>query len=123
MNIFSRIKNRLVRATGFSTAGLRAAWRHEEAFRFECVLALVMLPLAVWLGDTFLARALLIGCCLLVMLVELLNSAIEAVVDQVTEEYAELAGRAKDLGSAAVMLSMFVTLLVWAGVALDRWWI
>jgi len=122
MNIFRRIKNRLVNATRYSIAGFSAAWRNEEAFRFEAAAVLVLLPAAFWVGETFQVRALLIGSCLLVMLVELLNSAIEAVVDEVTAEYTELAGRAKDLGSAAVMLSIFIALAIWLGVMFDRWW-
>lgn len=122
MNIFQRIINRLINATRYSVAGLSAAWRNEEAFRFECVMAFILLPAACWLGETFQVRALLVGSCLLVIVVELLNSAVEAVVDQVTTEYTELAGRAKDLGSAAVMLSIFLMLLVWGGVVIDRWW-
>ena len=122
MNIFRRIKNRLVNATRYSIAGFSAAWRNEEAFRFEAAAVLVLLPAAFWVGETFQVRALLIGSCLLVMVVELLNSAIEAVVDEVTAEYTELAGRAKDLGSAAVMLSIFIALAIWLGVMFDRWW-
>ena len=122
MNILQRIKHRLVNATRYSLAGIRAAWHNEEAFRFEFALALILMPAAFWLGESFLVRSLLMGSWLLVMVVEILNSALEAVVDQVTSEYTELAGRAKDMGSAAVMLSIIITVLVWLGVILDRWW-
>ena len=112
---------RIVDATSFSAAGLRAAWRWEEAFRQELVLAIVLAPVALWVGQTALQRAALIGCCLLVLVVELLNSAIEAVVDRVGMERHELAGRAKDMGSAAVLLSLLLTLLVWGTVAWQHW--
>jgi len=111
---------RLLAATGYSLAGLRAAWRHEAAFRQEVVLALVLAPLAFWLGETSLQRLLLLGSCLLVLVVELLNSAIEAVVDRIGPELHELSGRAKDLGSAAVFLSLLLAAAAWAVVALER---
>ncbi|MFO1356749.1 MAG: diacylglycerol kinase [Gammaproteobacteria bacterium] len=111
---------RLLAATGYSLAGLRAAWRHEAAFRQEVVLALVLAPLAFWLGQTSLQRLLLLGSCLLVLVVELLNSAIEAVVDRIGPELHELSGRAKDLGSAAVFLSLLLAAAAWAVVALER---
>lgn len=111
---------RLVAATGFSMAGFRAAWRVEEAFRQEVMLAAVLVPAATWLGQTMLQRALLVGTCLLVLVVELLNSAVEAVVDRVGDELHVLSGQAKDMGSAAVLLSLALTVLVWAAVAWDR---
>lgn len=111
---------RLVAATGFSMAGFRAAWRGEEAFRQEVMLAAVLVPAAIWLGQTMLQRALLVGTCLLVLVVELLNSAVEAVVDRVGDELHVLSGQAKDMGSAAVLLSLALTVLVWAAVAWDR---
>jgi len=111
---------RLLAATGYSLAGLRAAWRHEAAFRQEVVLALVLAPLAFWLGETSLQRLLLLGSCLLVLIVELLNSAIEAVVDRIGPDLHELSGRAKDLGSAAVFLSLLLATAAWACVALER---
>lgn len=122
MGLFERVRTRVVKATGYSLAGLQAAWRNEEAFRFEVVIALLLFPVAVWLSESYVTFALLGGSLMLVMVVELLNSAIEAVVDQVTSEYAELAGRAKDLGSAAVLVSILLTLLVWIAVVFDRWW-
>ncbi|WP_026223695.1 diacylglycerol kinase [Methylosarcina fibrata] len=103
---------RLFNACLFSAAGFKATWTHEEAFRQEVLLFVVTTPLAIWLGETVIEKLLLIGSVVLVLLVELLNSAIEAVVDRVGLERHELSGRAKDIGSAAVMLS-----LVWAGVS------
>lgn len=102
---------RLVNACFFSIAGFKATWQHEEAFRQEVMLFLVSTPLAIWLGETAMEKVLLIGSVVLVLLVELLNSAVEAVVDRVGFEHHELSGRAKDIGSAAVMLS-----LIWAGI-------
>ncbi len=102
---------RLINACFFSVAGFKATWQHEEAFRQEVMLLLVTTPLALVLGDTALEKVLLIGSVVLVLLVELLNSAVEAVVDRVGFEHHELSGRAKDIGSAAVMLS-----LIWAAV-------
>jgi len=111
---------RLVAATGYSAAGLRAAWRSEEAFRQEAVLAMALLPVALWLGQTMLQRALLVGVCLLVVVVELLNSAVEAVVDRIGPDLHELSGQAKDMGSAAVLLSLLLAALTWGAVAWDR---
>jgi diacylglycerol kinase (ATP) len=104
---------RLVNATFFSIAGLRAAWRNEAAFRQECALAAVLTPAAFWVGQTAVERSLLIGTCWLVLVVELLNSAVEAVVDRVGTDHHKLSGRAKDLGSAAVFVSLALTALVW----------
>jgi diacylglycerol kinase (ATP) len=104
---------RLVNATFFSFAGLRAAWRNEAAFRQECALAAVLTPAAFWVGQTAVERSLLIGACWLVLIVELLNSAVEAVVDRVGTDHHKLSGRAKDLGSAAVFVSLALTALVW----------
>jgi diacylglycerol kinase (ATP) len=111
---------RIIRAWGFSMLGFRAAWRHESAFRQEAVLALLLAPLAFWIGRTPLEWSLLLGCLLLVMMVELLNSALEAVVDRIGDEPHELSGRAKDLGSAAVFLALLLTCLVWALLAYQR---
>jgi diacylglycerol kinase (ATP) len=111
---------RLVSATRYSLAGLRAAWRHEAAFRQECALAAILIPAGLWLGRSAVERALLIGVCLLVLVVELLNSAIEAVVDRIGPESHALSGRAKDLGSAAVLMSLMLAAIVWALVAWQR---
>jgi diacylglycerol kinase (ATP) len=104
---------RLLRATGYSLAGLKSCMRHEAAFRQELALSLVAVPFALWLGRTGVERALLIGSVLLVLVVELLNTAVEVVVDRVSEESHVLSGRAKDLGSAAVMLALLNALVVW----------
>jgi len=105
---------RLINAARYSLAGLAAALRHEEAFRQELVLAAILIPSGVMLGKTGVERALLVGGVLLVLIVELANSAIEATVDRVSPEEHALAKRAKDLGSAAVMLSLLSAAAVWA---------
>ena len=104
---------RIINATGYSFKGLAAAWRHEEAFRQELLLCLALTPLALWLGETGLERAVLVAVLVLVVLVELINSAIEAVVDRFGGELHELSGRAKDIGSAAVFVSLWNVVLVW----------
>jgi len=104
---------RLVRAAGFSWQGLRAAARHEAAFRQELLASLVLVPLALWLGEGAVEKALLLASWLLVPLVELLNSAIEAVVDRIGGEPHALSGRAKDMGSAAVLLALLNAAAVW----------
>ncbi len=104
---------RLVTATRCSLAGLRAAWRNEAAFRQEAVAAVILLPTALWLGTNAVETVLLAGTVLLVLIVELLNSAIEATIDRIGPERHELSGRAKDLGSAAVMLSLALCALTW----------
>ena len=111
---------RVVRAFGYSAKGLRAAYKKESAFRQELILAIVMIPAGVWLGRNAVERALLIGSVLLVLVVELLNSAVEATVDRGGQERNELAGRAKDMGSAAVLVSMLNVLLVWGLIAWER---
>jgi len=109
---------RLVRAFGYSLRGLAAAFRHEAAFRQELAATLVLVPLALWLGENGVERALLAGSWLLVPVVELLNSGLEAIVDRASPEHHELAGRAKDMGSAAVLLAIGLAGLVWALVLL-----
>lgn len=110
---------RIIKATGYSWAGLKAAFTCEAAFRQELALSAVLVPLAFWLGSSGVERALLIGSVMLVLMVELLNSAIEAVVDRISDEHHELAGRAKDIGSAAVFISLLNVALVWSLVLLD----
>jgi len=105
---------RLINATRYSLAGLAAALRYEDAFRQEVMLAAILVPSGVVLGKTGVERALLVGSVLLVLVVELLNSAIEATVDRVSLDDHNLAKRAKDLGSAAVMLSLLNIAVVWA---------
>lgn len=112
--------NRIIKACGYSIAGLKAAWREEAAFRQESLLMIVMVPLAFWLGETVLEQMLLIAVCVLVVIIELINSAIEAVVDRISDEHHVLSGRAKDIGSAAVFVSILLVVVVWCGVALDR---
>jgi len=94
-------------------AGLRAAIRHEEALRIELFLFCLLAPLGLWLGHTPVERVLLVGSLLLVLIVELLNSAVEAVVDRVGLEHHELSGRAKDIGSAAVFVALVTVGLTW----------
>ncbi|MCE1238640.1 MAG: diacylglycerol kinase [Azonexaceae bacterium] len=98
---------------GYSRDGLRSAWKNEAAFREEAMLAAIALPLALFLGKTGVDRALLVGSVLLVLIVEILNSAVEAVVDKASPEKHELAKRAKDMGSAAVLLSLINVLAIW----------
>ncbi len=105
---------RIVNAFGYSTSGLAAAYRNEAAFRQEVLLAAVMIPLALYLPATGPGKALMIGSVMLVLVVELLNSAIEAVVDRVSLEHHALAKRAKDIGSAAVMLALVSVPITWA---------
>lgn len=104
---------RILNAAGYSWAGLRAAFSHEDAFRQEVLLVLVCVPMALALEPSAIGRALLIGTLMLVLIVELLNSAIEAVVDRISLENNPLAKIAKDMGSAAVLLSLLTTICVW----------
>jgi len=104
---------RIWKAFNYSLDGLRAAIRHEDAFRQEILLALVLIPLALFYPHTALEKAALIACVLLVLIVELINSAIEAVVDRVSLERHELAKRAKDIGSAAVLITLINLAAVW----------
>ncbi|MDH4275075.1 MAG: diacylglycerol kinase [Gammaproteobacteria bacterium] len=105
---------RVIKAAGYSWAGIKAAWINEAAFRQEAALAAVLIPVGAWLGKTGTERALLIGCVLLVLIVELLNSAVEATVDRIGMERNPLSGRAKDFGSAAVLFSLINVAVVWA---------
>jgi diacylglycerol kinase (ATP) len=112
--------DRIVRAVGHSASGLRMAYTGESAFRQETWLAVLMLPAAFWLGRNWEQTALLAGSVLLVMIVELLNSGIEAVVDRVSYERHELSKRAKDIASAAVLLSLLLCASVWAAALWQR---
>jgi diacylglycerol kinase (ATP) len=112
--------DRIWHATFNSVDGVRAAFRSESAFRQELVLAAVMLPLSAWLGRTWVERSLLAGSVLLVLIVELLNSGIEAVVDRVSMDLHELSKRAKDYGSAAVMLSLVLCAGIWLSAIIQR---
>lgn len=107
---------RLYKASVYSWQGLLAAFRHEQAFRLEIYILLVLVPVAFYLSDAPLERALMIGSWLFVMTIELINSAIEAVVDRFGGEHHELSGRAKDIGSAAVFVALVIVVVIWAGV-------
>ena len=104
---------RFVNAIRYSSQGLSAAYKNEEAFRQEVWAAVVLIPVALWLALPGLTKALMIAAVVLVLIVELINSGIEAVVDRISNEHHPLAGRAKDVGSAAVMLAMINCLVVW----------
>jgi len=110
----------VIKALGYSVKGLTAALRHEEAFRLELIAGVVMVPLALWLGRSGIERALMVGSLLLVLIVELVNSAIEAVVDRVGVEHHQLSGRAKDIGSAAVFMALVNVAAVWGLILWDR---
>ncbi len=105
---------RLFNALGYSRDGIAAAWKNEAAFREEVILAAVAIPLAFYLGKTGVERALLVGSIVFILIVEILNSAVEAVVDKASPEKHDLAKRAKDMGSAAVLLSLVNAALIWA---------
>jgi diacylglycerol kinase (ATP) len=104
---------RLIMATGYSLAGFRSAFAGEAAFRQELLLCVIMIPLGLWLGDNGIERALLVGCLLLVLIVELLNTAVESVVDRTGLELHVLAKRAKDIGSAAVFVALANVVVIW----------
>lgn len=112
--------NRIFHASRHSAAGLASACRHESAFRQELWLAVFLLPASLWLGRTPFESALLAGAVLLVLIVELLNSAVEAVVDRISLDLHDLSKRAKDYGSAAVLLSLLLCAGLWIAVAWER---
>lgn len=105
---------RVWNALFYSVEGFKAAYRHEDAFRQECLLAIVLIPLACFMPASGVGKALMIASILLVLIVELLNSAVEATVDRISLENHQLAKRAKDIGSAAVFLSLINVAVVWA---------
>lgn len=109
-------------STRYSIKGLRAAFQHEAAFRQELGVIVLLLPLSIWLARHPVEVVLLMGSCLLVLIVELINSAIESVVDRIGDEPHELSGRAKDMGSAAVMLTLILAGAVWAVLVWQRFW-
>lgn len=116
---------RIINATGYSMKGLKSAWVNEAAFRQELLLILLLMPLAFWIGDSLNEILLLVCISWLVVIVEVLNSAIEAVVDRIGSEHHELSGRAKDLGSAAVFIALALNALVWGALVgrnLLGWW-
>lgn len=121
-NVVSRGPRQILLALRYSLKGLAAAYRHEASFRLEAQLFVVLAPLALWLGQGSLEKAWLVASLLLVLMAELLNGAIEAVVDKTTPEFHELAGRAKDMGSAAVFLCMLNVTLSFGLIVLPRLW-
>lgn len=112
---------RIINAAGYSWKGYKAAWQHEAAFRQEVILGTVGTVVALLLPVSILAKLVLIGSMVLVIIVELLNSAIEAVVDRFGEEWHTLCGRAKDMGSAAVLLALLWSLAVWIALLVESW--
>lgn len=104
---------RIAKALGYSLAGLKLAYQHEAAIRQETWLMVVLIPLGLYLGHSNIERILLVGAVFLVFIVELLNSAVEAAVDHTSIDHHKLAGRAKDIGSAAVFMAIMLFLLVW----------
>ncbi len=111
--------NRVWHAFGYSLAGLRAGW-HEKAFQQEAVAAVVLVPLSFWLGQTWIETSLLIGTVVFVMVVELLNTGLESAIDRVGPEWHDLSKRAKDMGSAAVLMSLLLCVGVWAAAVYVR---
>ncbi|MET0002861.1 MAG: diacylglycerol kinase [gamma proteobacterium symbiont of Ctena orbiculata] len=111
---------RLANALGWSMKGLTATFEHEEAFRQEVYLLILLVPLGFWLGNNGVERALLVAPLLIVLIVELINSAIESVVDRISDEKHKLSGRAKDQGSAAVLISLLLVVLCWGSVLAGR---
>jgi len=111
---------RIINAAGHSMHGLQGTWRTEAAFRQECLLLCILFPLAIWLGETSVQIAILLMSCIIVLIVELLNTAIEVAIDRVGMERHELSGKAKDVASAAVLLSLIQVALVWGLVAWER---
>ena len=112
--------SRMWHAFGYSVAGLRSGWG-ETAFRQEALAAIVMIPLAFWVGQTWVETALLAGSVMLVMMVELLNTGIETAIDRIGPEWHDLSKRAKDMGSAAVLLSLVLCAGIWLAAAWARW--
>ena len=110
----------IIKAVIWSLAGIKAAWKNEQAFRWEAAIVLLMMPVGLWLGRTAVERALLIASSMSILITELLNSAVEAVVDRIGPERHELSKRAKDLGSAAAFISMITAAIVWGLIAYER---
>lgn len=110
----------IIKAVIWSMAGIKAAWKNEQAFRWEAAIVLLMMPVGLWLGRTAVERALLIAFSMSILITELLNSAVEAVVDRIGPERHELSKRAKDLGSAAAFISMITAAFVWGLIAYGR---
>jgi len=117
----SRGPRQMLQALRYSRQGLIAAFRFESSFRLEAWLFLPLAPLSMWLGQTAVERALLFGALVLILAAELLNGAVEAIVDKTTPEFHELAGRSKDMGSAAVLLCMLNAGAIWSLILLPRY--
>ena len=115
-NIFRHIQNALI----YSWGGFKAAWGNEMSFRTEVIVIALMIPVGIWIGETAVQWAMLIGSSLLVLITELLNSAVEKVVDRISMEQHTLSKQAKDLGSAAAAVSMLTAVIVWALMAYER---
>ena len=115
-NIFRHIQNAVI----YSIAGFKAAWKNEMAFRIEVIVIALMMPIGAWIGETAVEWALLIGSGLLILITELLNSAVENVVDRIGTEHHILSKQAKDLGSAAAAVSMLAAVTVWGLIAYER---
>ena len=115
-NIFRHIRYAVI----YSWAGLKAAWDNEMAFRIEIIVIALMMPIGIWIGETAVQWALLIGSSLLILITELLNSAVEKVVDRIGTEHHILSKQAKDLGSAAAAVSMLAAVIVWGLIAYAR---
>lgn len=112
---------RVIYAAGYSWKGFVASWKFEAAFRQELILVGLLSPFAFLIGDTGFEIGILLATLILILIVELLNSAVESIVDRVGEEYHSLSGRAKDQGSAAVFLAFLFMLMVWGGLIFDKW--
>ena len=112
---------RILKATRCSLLGLQAAYKHESAFRQELCLCLCLIPLSLFIASSGMQLALLLSSLILLLLVEVINSAIEAVVDRIGLEHHELSGRAKDLGSAAVFLALCICVVTWGGILFDNY--
>ena len=107
---------RIIKAAGYSWLGFKAAYKNEAAFRQELWLCILLLPAALYFGETLMDKAILISSLLFILIVELINSAIEAVVDRIGDEMHELSGRAKDMGSTAVFITISMVVVIWIGV-------
>ena len=114
--IIAHISNAVI----WSMAGIKAAWKNEQAFRWEAAIVLLMMPVGLWLGRTAVERALLILSAMSILITELLNSAVETVVDRIGPERHKLSKRAKDMGSAAALISMITAAVVWGLIAYER---
>ncbi len=112
----------IMNAFVYTFAGLKAAWKNELAFRTEVIIILILTPVGIWLGRSTVEWALLIASCLLILITELLNSALEAVVDRIGPQRHELSKRTKDMGSAAAFISMVAAAVVWGIIAIGRFW-